>query len=91
MQAFRDRLIREEQDKYIDHRFSKTLVKTLTKLNSPDLEEFMKEYRPTYEMAVAFNDLEFGQFIVEAFKYYTRVKKPKLPARTPGNPEFTRP
>jgi hypothetical protein len=30
----------------------------------------MLEFRPTFDMATQFNDLEFGQFIVEAFKYY---------------------
>lgn len=74
MLAFQNRLLKEEQDKFIDHRFSKTLVKTLTKLEAPELENFMKEYRPTLEMAQNLNDLEFGQFIVDAFKYYSRVK-----------------
>jgi len=30
----------------------------------------MVEYRPTLQMALQFNDLEFGQFIMEAYKYY---------------------
>lgn len=77
MLAFQNRLLKEEQDKFIDHRFSKTFVKTLTKLEQPELDQFMKEYRPTYEMAQNLNDLEFGQFIVDAFKYYTRVKQRK--------------
>ena len=75
MLAFQQRLLKEEQDKFIDHRFSKSLVRTLTKLTTPELEEFMKEYRPTLDMAESMNDLEFGQFIVDAFKYYSRTKK----------------
>ena len=74
MLAFQQRLLKEEQDKFIDHRFSKSLVRTLTKLISPELEEFMKEYRPTLEMAESMNELEFGQFIVDAFKYYSRSR-----------------
>lgn len=70
MVAFRKRLEQDEKEKYIDHRFNKGLVKKLTNLSSPEIDSFMVEFRPTYDMATQFNDLEFGQFIVEAFKYY---------------------
>jgi hypothetical protein len=83
MLAFQQRLLKEEQDKFIDHRFSKSLVRTLTKLTSPELEEFMKEYRPTLEMAESLNELEFGQFIVDAFRYYSRTRR--FRSQTNGN------
>lgn len=70
MLAFQKRLQQEEQEKYISHRFNKGLVKKLTGLNPPEIDSFMTEFRPTFDMAIQFNDLEFGQFIVEAFKYY---------------------
>jgi hypothetical protein len=70
MLAFQKRLIYEEKENYISHRFNKGLVRKLTGLNSPDLDSFMAEFRPTYSMATQLNDLEFGQFIVEAYKYY---------------------
>jgi hypothetical protein len=70
MLAFQRRLEQEEKEKYVNHRFNKGLVKKLTGLNSPQIDSFMVEYRPTYDMTVQFNDLEFGQFIVEAYKYY---------------------
>lgn len=70
MLAFQDRLIQQEKEKYIDHRFSKGLVKKLTGLQSPELDSFMTEYRPPLQMVQQFNDLELGQFIVEAYKYY---------------------
>ncbi len=73
--AFQKRLLQEEQDKYIDHRYSKSLVRKLTGLTSPDLEDFMKQYRPTYEMTQQLNELEFGHFIQEAYKYYQSQKK----------------
>lgn len=68
--AFQQRLLAEEREKYINHRFSKSLVKKLTGLESPALDSFMNDYRPTYFMAVQLNALEFGQFIIEAFNYY---------------------
>lgn len=70
MLAFQNRLEQEEKEKFISHRFNKGLVRKLTGLNSPELDSFMAEFRPTLGMAEQFNDLEFGQFIVEAFKYY---------------------
>jgi hypothetical protein len=68
--SFQKRLISEEQEKFISHRFNKGLVKKLTGLNAPQIDSFMAEFRPTLEMTLQFNDLEFGQFIVEAYKYY---------------------
>jgi hypothetical protein len=70
MISFQKRLVNEEQEKYISHRFNKGLVRKLTGLSSPELDSFMAEFRPTLDMTMQFNDLEFGQFIVEAFKYY---------------------
>jgi hypothetical protein len=70
MLAFQRRLEQDEKEKYIDHRFNKGLVKKLTGLNAPEIDSFMNEYRPTFEMTTQFNDLEFGQFIIEAFKCY---------------------
>lgn len=70
MLAFQRRLEQDEKEKYINHRFNKGLVKKLTGLNSPEIDSFMVEFRPTYDMSTQFNDLEFGQFIVEAFRYY---------------------
>lgn len=82
MLAFQRRLEQDEKEKYIDHRFNKGLAKKLTGLNSPELDSFMTQFRPTFEMAVQFNDLEFGQFIVEAFKYYKAgIKINKLALR----------
>lgn len=68
--AFQKRLQQDEIEKYISHRFNKGLVRKLTGLTPPAIDSFMAEFRPTYDMAIQFNDLEFGQFIVEAFKYY---------------------
>jgi hypothetical protein len=73
--AFQKRLLQQEQDKYIEHRFNKGLIRKLTPLTSTELEIFMKEYRPTYEMTVQMNELEFGYFIQEAYKYYLQKKQ----------------
>ena len=64
-------LIKEEQEKYIDYRYSKLFVRKLTRLESPELERFMKYYRPEYGYVVMLNDAELGLYILECFKEYS--------------------
>lgn len=71
------RLLQQEEDKYLDHRFSKAFVRKVTKLSSPELEEFMKQYRPDYELVQTMNDLELGYFIEKNFEAYKSDKKYK--------------
>jgi hypothetical protein len=68
--SFQNRLLLEEQDKYINHRFSKSLVRQLTKLNSPQLDVFIEKYKPPYELLVRLNELELGQYVLDAYKRY---------------------
>lgn len=74
MLSFQNRLLQDEQDKYINHRYSVRLVKQLTKLESPELERFMNEYRPEYDILLQMNDLELGYYIELSYKDYL-VKK----------------
>ncbi|MBS1626846.1 MAG: hypothetical protein JSR09_05060 [Bacteroidetes bacterium] len=74
MLSLQQRLIQQEQDKYIDHRFSKLFVRKITHLTSPELDTFMVYYRPTYEFLQVVNDLELGYFIEKCFENY-KIKK----------------
>ena len=76
MLAFQRRLIQEEEDKYIDHRFTKPLVRKITGLTGtgPVMDDFMKKYRPSYEFAVVATDYEFAEYIQLAWvQYKTRM------------------
>lgn len=77
--SLQQRLLQQEEDKYIDHRFSIAFVRKVTKLNSPELEEFMKEYRPDYEIVQRMNELELGYFIERSYADY-KTKKYKTGA-----------
>jgi len=68
MLAFQQRLLQDEQDKYIDHRYTKYFVKKLTGLDGDELTKFMAIYRPSYEDLLLMNDLEFGYYIEQCFK-----------------------
>lgn len=75
--TMQDRLIKEEEDKYINHRFTKYLVQKLTSLKGNELDSFMVICRPSYELLQPMNDLEFGYYIQQYFKIYEYNKKTK--------------
>jgi hypothetical protein len=70
MLSFQRRLVEEEQEKYVNYRFSKKIVKQLTKLESPAIDSFMVWYRPPYEFAAHTTDVEFYQYIIDASKEF---------------------
>ncbi len=45
--AFQARLLEDEQDKFIDHRFTHYIVKKITGLDGDALDSFMRTYRPS--------------------------------------------
>ena len=72
MEAFRDRLIWEEQNNYIDHRFSPGIVHKITGLEPPVLDSFMKFYRPSYEfLQTMTTEYEFYKYISDCAKFYS--------------------
>lgn len=71
IEAFKARLEREEREKYVDHRFTKALVKRITHLTSPALDTFMVEYRPSYEQLQSFeNDYDYYKYIKTFGEYF---------------------
>ena len=74
MLLFQQRLIQEEKDKFIDHRFSKALVLRLTGLTGNERDSFMLRCRPTYEFCQSTNDYEFQAWIKKCFEKYKQEK-----------------
>lgn len=66
MLRFQERLLQQERDKFVDHRFNALLVRRLTGLEGEELKRFMTLYRPTYEFALYTNDYDFQLYIKEA-------------------------
>jgi hypothetical protein len=74
MLALQRRLIEEEEDKYVDYRFNKTLVRKITGLQRPALDTFMRMYRPTYEFILnCENDYEFYKYIKDCGLYFSQI------------------
>lgn len=74
MLAFQKRLIQEEQDKAVDHRFTKAWVKKITHLNVPELDDFMNRYRPSYNFTMTVTDYEFAEYIKLAWLEFKKRK-----------------
>jgi hypothetical protein len=72
------RLIREEQDKYVDHRFSRRHVLEITGIKAPEADTFLRIYRLPYEILQVMNDIELGYYTKQAFEHYQQVKKGNL-------------
>ncbi len=78
MEAFQRRLLLDEQEKYISHRFNKALVRRLTQLDSNELDSFMRVFRPSYDFTLLAGDYDFQQYIKTS---YSRFQKGLPPQR----------
>jgi hypothetical protein len=73
MLRFQQRLIREEQDRYIDYRFNENIIVKLTALEKGEaMKIFMQAYRPEYEWLTSVLDIELYQYIQLAAKEFVR-------------------
>lgn len=73
MAAFQERLLREETEKYIDHRFNRALIIKLTQLKGSELDTFIERYRPNVDFTESASEYEFQLYIKRAglhFKIY---------------------
>ncbi|HXB95112.1 MAG TPA: hypothetical protein VNU70_08135 [Puia sp.] len=71
MEAMQSRLIWEEQDKYIDHHWNMSVVRKLTGLESPALDTFMRQYRPSYDFIKSCEtDYEYYNYIQRWGKFF---------------------
>ena len=65
--AFQERLEDDEHDKFIDHRFTRYIVKKITGLDGDLEDSFMRRYRPSYQFTKMSSDYEFYDYIKLAF------------------------
>ncbi|HEX6848631.1 MAG TPA: hypothetical protein VF144_16715 [Chitinophagaceae bacterium] len=72
--AFRERLLAEEREKFIDHRFNKALVLRLTGLIGEERDSFMAYCRPTYEFCLFTGEYDFQLFIKKCYELYKQRK-----------------
>ncbi|OQP67165.1 hypothetical protein A3860_02050 [Niastella vici] len=75
MAAFRDRLMEEEKEKYIEHRFNRALVIRLTQLRGAELDTFMVRYKPDLIFIETATDYELQSHIKKSFEKYMKLKQ----------------
>ncbi|HJS55042.1 MAG TPA: hypothetical protein VJ765_10870 [Chitinophagaceae bacterium] len=78
MAAFQERLLQEEREKFIDHRFNKALVLRLTGLVGAERDSFMVSCRPTYEFCLYMGEYDFQYFIKQCYEAYKSEKSAGL-------------
>lgn len=66
MLSFQQRLLMEEQDKFVENRFSKALVRRLTLLDGHELDSFMRLFRPSFTFTKMAGDYDFRVYIKQA-------------------------
>jgi hypothetical protein len=77
MLAFQRRLEEEEIDKFIDHRFNRSIVRKITRLNEKELDSFMVRYRPSFAFCKTSTDYDLLEYIKLAYQEYRGIKPKK--------------
>ena len=72
--ALQKRLIEQEEEKYVNSRYSKKFVRKITKLESPELDSFMVHYRPSHELVKQLNELELGYWVQKSYEQYKAAR-----------------
>ncbi|MGQ0739825.1 MAG: carboxypeptidase-like regulatory domain-containing protein [Bacteroidota bacterium] len=74
--GFQKRLLEQEQEKFVAHRYNKNLVRRLTLLTGNELDSFMRLYRPSYIFTKFASDYDFQFWIKQAFFRYQNGMPP---------------
>jgi hypothetical protein len=76
MLAFQRRLEEEERDKFIDHRFNRSIVRKITRLEDSEVDSFMVRYRPSFEFCKNATEYDLLEYIKLAYQEY-KGNKPR--------------
>lgn len=69
-EKLKKRLIQEEEDYYIDSRFTRDYVTRLTKMQGDSLQTFMVRYRPSYEFCRTATNQDILLYINDSWKKF---------------------
>jgi len=78
LKSFQNRLILQEEEKFVDHRFNKGLVRRLSGLTEPALDSFMQMYRPSYEFALLVGEYDFQKWIKDSAERFKKGLPPEF-------------
>ena len=80
------RLMNEEEQHYIDYRYSREYISRLTHLKGDSLQKFMEHYRPSYDYARKAANVDILIFINDSFKKFKSMPAGSDPAAPPAPP-----
>lgn len=80
--AFQNRLLNEEKEKFVKHRFSKALVRRLTKLEGDSLDYFVNTFVPPYWFVQSADDYTFQKYVKDSGERFKKGLMPLPPYRT---------
>jgi len=72
LSRFQDKLVEEEQARFVDYKFNQQLVRSITGLAEPQLSDFMHKYRPSYEFVSSVSEYDFLEQIMTDCRSYLR-------------------
>lgn len=73
--AFQKRYEYFEKEKFVDYVFNTKLIHKVTGMDSLNIEEYKRYYRPTYEQIKIWTEYEFLEYIKESAILYQRRRK----------------
>jgi hypothetical protein len=71
-EKLKKRLMREEEEHYIDFRYSREYVARLTRLRGDSLQQFMMHFRPTYEYCRKAANVDILVYVNDSFKKFMK-------------------
>ncbi len=85
LRNFQQRLIAQEEEKYVNHRFSAAFVGRITGMKGEELDTFLIRYRPSYEFTKSSSELTFNNYVLQAFYHYKQWQHFSAPLHTKRN------
>ena len=76
-------LIRDENEDYVDRRYTKALIQAQTGISDAELDVFHWFFRPTYEQLLGFSDYDLLLYIQQKYKDFSAHRE-AYPAKVPG-------
>lgn len=73
-QAFKNRLMDEEEERYIDYRFSSKTITRITGLTGDSLVTYKKRYRPDYYFVANSTLAQFYEYILQTSYAFRRIE-----------------
>jgi hypothetical protein len=84
-EKLKKRILKEEEQHYIDYRYSREYISRLTHLKGDSLQKFMEEYRPSYDFARKAATVDILIFINDSYKQFRTLPPLPNPASSAPN------